>query len=84
MIFEENTSSSKGGAIYTDKLILTSGGPTLFINNKVTHAAPKGGAIGIGSNGECSLTAEHGDITFENNLIATQNNATIKRNAINI
>nr|AAB18188.1 putative 98 kDa outer membrane protein [Chlamydia abortus] len=84
LIFEENTSSAKGGAIYTDKLILTSGGPTAFINNKVTHATPKGGAIGIAANGECSLTAEHGDITFDNNLMATQDNATIKRNAINI
>ncbi|QXE27290.1 autotransporter domain-containing protein [Chlamydia buteonis] len=84
LIFKENTSAAKGGAIYADKLILTSGGPTLFANNKTTNATPKGGAIGIAANGECSLTAEHGNITFENNLIATQNNATIKRNAINI
>ncbi|SYX08774.1 Polymorphic membrane protein F,chlamydial polymorphic outer membrane protein repeat,Autotransporter beta-domain [Chlamydia poikilotherma] len=84
LIFKENTSAAKGGAIYADKLYLTSGGPTLFTSNKATHATPKGGAIGIAANGECSITAEHGDITFENNLAATANNATVKRNAINI
>ncbi|AAP05035.1 autotransporter domain-containing protein [Chlamydia caviae] len=84
LLFKENTSAAKGGAIYADKLYLTSGGPTVFVGNKATNAAPKGGAIGIAANGECSITAEHGDITFENNLIATANNATVKRNAINI
>ncbi|WP_375793195.1 autotransporter domain-containing protein [Chlamydia sp. 12-01] len=84
LIFKGNTSAQKGGAIYADKFYLTSGGPTLFTDNNVIHATPKGGAIGISGNGECSLTAEHGDITFENNLVTTSNNSTVKRNAITI
>ncbi|BAE81493.1 polymorphic outer membrane protein 9 [Chlamydia felis Fe/C-56] len=84
LIFNENTSAEKGGAIYADKLNLSSGGLTIFTKNKATNATPKGGAIGISSSGECSLTAELGNITFENNLIATANNSSIKRNAITI
>ncbi|WP_206602798.1 hypothetical protein, partial [Mycoplasmopsis arginini] len=33
--FSENSSTSKGGAIYADKLTIVSGGPTLFSNNSV-------------------------------------------------
>ncbi|WP_348663839.1 polymorphic outer membrane protein middle domain-containing protein [Chlamydia vaughanii] len=84
LLFKENTSSANGGAICSDKFILSSGGPTLFIKNKATNAAPKGGAIQISGSGECSITAELGNITFEQNSIATANNATVKANAINI
>ncbi|EPP34362.1 autotransporter beta-domain protein [Chlamydia ibidis] len=84
LIFKENRSASQGGAIYSDKLVISSGGPTLFTGNKSVHATPKGGAIAIHTSGECSLTAEHGDIIFQGNTIETANAATVKRNAIHL
>ncbi|WP_349822579.1 chemotaxis protein [Chlamydia abortus] len=87
LVFSENSSNSKGGAIFTQKLTIVSGGPTLFTNNSVSASAPKGGAICLkDSGGECSLTADLGDITFDGNKIITtgRDSATVKRNAIDL
>ncbi|WP_349821453.1 hypothetical protein ABCH17_00725 [Chlamydia abortus] len=88
LVFSENSSKTKGGAIYADKLTIVSGGPTLFSNNSVSHASsPKGGAISIkDSDGECSLTADLGDITFDGNKIikTSGDSATVKRNSIDL
>ncbi|SGA22031.1 polymorphic outer membrane protein [Chlamydia abortus] len=88
LVFSENSSKEKGGAIYADKLTIVSGGPTLFSNNSVSHnSSPKGGAICIkDSDGECSLTANLGDITFDGNKIITTNGGspTVTRNSIDL
>ncbi|WP_348662694.1 autotransporter domain-containing protein [Chlamydia vaughanii] len=86
LIFTSNSSGTSGGAIHADKLIITTGGPTLFANNSVSAATPTGGAICINStNGECSLTADLGDITFDGNTVTTTGNpASTKRNAIDL
>ncbi|EPJ27372.1 chlamydia polymorphic membrane middle domain protein, partial [Chlamydia psittaci 99DC5] len=90
LVFSENSSTSSGGAIYADKLTIVSGGPTLFSNNSVSNgSSPKGGAICIkdSSDGECSLTANLGDITFDGNKIIKTNgrsSTTVTRNSINL
>ncbi|WP_254303765.1 chemotaxis protein [Chlamydia buteonis] len=86
LVFSENSSSTSGGAIYADKLTIISGGPTLFSNNSVSHAsAPKGGAICIkDSGGECSLTADLGDITFDGNKVIKTGDSSVKRNSIDL
>ncbi|EPJ25018.1 polymorphic outer membrane protein, partial [Chlamydia psittaci 09DC77] len=86
LVFSENSSNTKGGAIFTQKLTITSGGPTLFSNNSVSHASsPQGGAICLDdTNSECSLTANLGDITFDGNKIITtsgRSNPDVKRNS---
>ncbi|EPP35255.1 autotransporter beta-domain protein [Chlamydia ibidis] len=66
--FSGNTSQNKGGAICTKNLVIVSGGKTTFINNSATAtASPKGGAISIADGGDCSLTADSGDIIFKGN-----------------
>ncbi|BAE81495.1 outer membrane protein [Chlamydia felis Fe/C-56] len=83
--FIENTSTTSGGAIYAKKLTINSGGTTVFSNNSTTNANPKGGAICLDTSGECSLTAELGDIIFDGNkIITTGNSSSIKRNAIDL
>ncbi|MDS0919870.1 polymorphic outer membrane protein middle domain-containing protein, partial [Chlamydia psittaci] len=89
LVFSENSSNTKGGAIFTQKLTITSGGPTLFSNNSVSsNSSPKGGAIYLDdTNGECSLTANLGDITFDGNKIITtsgRSNPDVKRNSIDL
>ncbi|WP_250233162.1 chemotaxis protein [Chlamydia psittaci] len=86
LVFSENSSSSSGGAIYADKLTIVSGGPTLFSNNSVSHnSAPKGGAICIkDSGGECSLTANLGDIIFDGNKTIKTGDSTVTRNSIDL
>ncbi|AFS25971.1 chlamydia polymorphic membrane family protein [Chlamydia psittaci WC] len=88
LVFSENSSTSSGGAIYADKLTIVSGGPTLFSNNSVSkNASPKGGAICLkDSGGECSLTANLGDIIFDGNKIITtaRDSSTVKRNSIDL
>ncbi|SYX08771.1 Polymorphic membrane protein F,chlamydial polymorphic outer membrane protein repeat,Autotransporter beta-domain [Chlamydia poikilotherma] len=86
LIFSDNTATTSGGAIYTNKLTINSGGLTLFSNNSVTNASPKGGAICLhDTNGECSLTANLGDIIFKGNtIITTGASPATKRNAINL
>ncbi|WP_201457070.1 polymorphic outer membrane protein middle domain-containing protein [Chlamydia sp. 17-3921] len=82
--FLNNMSKTSGGAIYADKLILSSGGPTLFLDNSVTTTTtPKGGAIAIKSSGEIGLTANGGDIVFAGNMVIT-NSTTKKHNAIDV
>ncbi|WP_174222220.1 autotransporter outer membrane beta-barrel domain-containing protein [Chlamydia poikilotherma] len=79
LIFLGNLSSASGGAIYAEKMLLSTGGNTLFQAN-VTR--DNGGAINIAANGEISLSADKGDLTFERN-IALKNNQII-RNAIHL
>ncbi|MEF9497358.1 MULTISPECIES: autotransporter domain-containing protein [Chlamydia] len=84
LIFSDNITETSGGAIYADKLTITSGGPTLFSNNSVHHTtSPKGGAICLkDSAGECSLSANLGDITFVGNTIVADQKPT--RNSIDL
>ncbi|WP_375793514.1 autotransporter domain-containing protein [Chlamydia sp. 12-01] len=84
LVFSDNLTETSGGAIYTDKLTISSGGPTLFSKNSVHHtSSPKGGAIYLkDSAGECSLTADLGDITFEGNTIVAHQTPT--RNSIDL
>ncbi|WP_100934074.1 polymorphic outer membrane protein middle domain-containing protein [Candidatus Chlamydia corallus] len=74
LVFERNSSILGGGAIYAKKLRISSGGPTLFINNMVAaNSVNLGGAVAIDDGGELSLSAEKGNITFEGNH--TSNNS---------
>ncbi|WP_431355876.1 hypothetical protein [Chlamydia gallinacea] len=84
LIFSGNSSTTSGGAIYADKLTIVTGGPTLFTRNSVkSTSSPKGGAISINdTNGECSLTAELGDLVFDGNTIT--DSSSTKRNAIDL
>ncbi|CAG9046490.1 putative outer membrane protein pmp2 [Chlamydia abortus] len=85
LIFSENFSNKKGGAIFTQKLTITSGGPTLFSNNSVSASSPQGGAICLDDTGsECSLTANLGDIIFDGNKIIKTGDSSVKRNAIDL
>ncbi|WP_375793519.1 autotransporter domain-containing protein [Chlamydia sp. 12-01] len=77
--FLSNLSKDSGGAIYAEKMILSSGGNTIFQGN-VTE--DKGGAIAIAANGEISLSADTGNITFDRN-IRIEDNENI-RNAIHL
>ncbi|ANH78846.1 autotransporter domain-containing protein [Candidatus Chlamydia sanziniae] len=84
LIFSNNSSTSKGGAICVKKLTLSSGGPTVFTGNKVHGGTtPAGGAIAIIDSGELSLSADHGDIIFENNTV-TSTTPTSTRSAIDL
>ncbi|SPN73583.1 Polymorphic membrane protein F,chlamydial polymorphic outer membrane protein repeat,Autotransporter beta-domain [Chlamydia serpentis] len=85
--FSENQAVANGGAIYAKKLVLSSGGGggISFSNNIVKNTtAGKGGAIAILSAGECNLSADQGDITFNGNTIAATTGNTTTRNAIDI
>ncbi|ANH78246.1 polymorphic outer membrane protein middle domain-containing protein [Candidatus Chlamydia sanziniae] len=83
LTFVGNSAVVQGGAIYTTKLILSSGGPTLFWRNTVGNTtAGKGGAIAIPNNGELHLSADNGDIIFGNNTTTTSGVST--RNAIDL
>ncbi|WP_100934870.1 polymorphic outer membrane protein middle domain-containing protein [Candidatus Chlamydia corallus] len=82
--FINNTALKNGGAISGIKVSISSGGPTLFESNISGSSGGKGigGAINIGAAGELILSADAGDITFNNNQIT--NGITSTRNAINI
>ncbi|WP_100934072.1 autotransporter domain-containing protein [Candidatus Chlamydia corallus] len=84
--FLNNTAKASGGALYTNKLVLSSGrGGVLFFNNTASNATPKGGAIAITGSGEISISADLGDIVFEKNSVSTTGTpATITRNAIDL
>ncbi|BAE81497.1 polymorphic outer membrane protein G/9 family [Chlamydia felis Fe/C-56] len=87
LTFSENASSTSGGAIYANKLTINSGGTTVFSNNSTnstTNATPNGGAICLDTSGECSLTADLGDIIFDGNKIITSGGASTTRNAIDL
>lgn len=85
--FSGNQAVANGGAIYAKKLTLASGGVggISFSNNIVQGTtAGNGGAISILAAGECSLSAEAGDITFNGNAIVATTPQTTKRNSIDI
>ncbi|KZN26538.1 polymorphic outer membrane protein middle domain-containing protein, partial [Chlamydia pecorum] len=87
--FINNTASGSGGAIYAQNLVLSSQGKgVLFANNtSAAQASPKGGAIAIADNGEISLSADGGDITFNGNTTKTTAGLgapTTTRNAIDL
>ncbi|BAE81499.1 polymorphic outer membrane protein [Chlamydia felis Fe/C-56] len=79
MTFRDNFSATTGGAIHAEKLILKTGGTTIFENN---HATQKGGAISIVGSGEISLLAEDGNIIFRGNTITDAGNKV--NNAIHV
>ncbi|MEF9496527.1 MULTISPECIES: autotransporter domain-containing protein [Chlamydia] len=79
LLFLGNLATSSGGAIYAEKMLLSTAGNTVFQSNVTKD---KGGAIAIAANGEISLSADNGNLTFERNIIIT-NNQTI-RNAIHL
>ncbi|AAP05030.1 polymorphic outer membrane protein middle domain-containing protein [Chlamydia caviae] len=83
--FSNNTSVNGGGAIYTQHLRIIAAGPTLFTNNMSSgdvNSRPGGGAIAIAKDGELSLFAEDGDITFSGNL--TSRGRHFEKNAIHL
>ncbi|WP_375793522.1 autotransporter domain-containing protein [Chlamydia sp. 12-01] len=83
--FSNNRSIHGAGAIYAKDMHITAMGPTLFIGNTASgndHARPAGGAISIAPNGELSLFAEEGDITFVGNI--TERGRHIEKNAIHL
>lgn len=85
--FINNTASGSGGAIYAQNLVLSSQGKgVLFANNTAVNGTPKGGAIAIADNGEISLSADGGNITFNGNITKTTGvgSATVTRNAIDL
>ncbi|ANH78847.1 polymorphic outer membrane protein middle domain-containing protein [Candidatus Chlamydia sanziniae] len=85
--FINNTAVANGGAIHTNKLVISSGGGgVLFANNTVSGTTEgAGGAIAIKDSGEISLTAQDGDIIFNGNtLVTTGSSGTRKRNSISL
>ncbi|WP_279472916.1 chemotaxis protein [Chlamydia psittaci] len=88
LVFSENSSNTKSDVCSSDLLSITSGGPTLFSNNSVSHdSTPKGGAICLDdTSSECNLTADLGDIIFDGNKIITtsEGSSTVKRNSIDL
>ncbi|AAP05033.1 polymorphic outer membrane protein middle domain-containing protein [Chlamydia caviae] len=86
LLFLENSSQVSGGALYSNKLTISSGGTTVFANNTVTNANPMGGAICLDTtSGECSLSADLGNIIFDGNKVITSGgNTTTKRNSIDL
>ncbi|MEF9520295.1 Pmp family polymorphic membrane protein autotransporter adhesin, partial [Chlamydia sp. 26-15] len=86
LIFSNNISGTSGGAVFAKKLTITSGGTTIFTNNSVSKDTdPKGGAICLDTSGECSFTADLGDIIFNGNTTTdTSSSGSTKRNAIDL
>ncbi|MFJ1509071.1 polymorphic outer membrane protein middle domain-containing protein [Chlamydia crocodili] len=83
--FSNNMSVNGGGAIYAKEMHLTAMGPTNFIDNTASgdvNSRPGGGAIAIAPNGELSLFAEEGDITFAGNT--TIRGGHLEKNAIHL
>ncbi|SYX08766.1 Polymorphic membrane protein F,chlamydial polymorphic outer membrane protein repeat,Autotransporter beta-domain [Chlamydia poikilotherma] len=83
--FSNNVSVNGGGAIYAKQMYLTAMGPTNFMNNTAAgdvNSRPGGGAIAIAPNGELSLFAEEGDITFTGNT--TIRGSHLEKNAIHL
>ncbi|QXE27294.1 polymorphic outer membrane protein middle domain-containing protein [Chlamydia buteonis] len=78
IFFANNCAENEGGAIYGEKVSITSSGKTVFTNN----TAKDGGAIYIAADGELSLSADYGDMTFYDNL--KNNNGSTERNAITL
>ncbi|ANH78251.1 polymorphic membrane protein G family [Candidatus Chlamydia sanziniae] len=77
--FKTNVSALEGGAIYGKKIFILSNGPTNFTRN----ISGKGAAIAIASSGELSLSADQGNIIFNENVTVKQGSSvTVTRNAI--
>ncbi|MEF9519780.1 polymorphic outer membrane protein middle domain-containing protein [Chlamydia crocodili] len=70
---DNNSSTVSGGAIHTKKLVLSSGGDITFSNN----SSGKGGAIFITDNGDISITAATGSITFQGNTVTAADEITL-------
>ncbi|WP_375793196.1 Pmp family polymorphic membrane protein autotransporter adhesin [Chlamydia sp. 12-01] len=71
--FDNNSSTTSGGAIHTKKLVLSSGGNITFSSN----SSGKGGAIFITDSGDISITAATGSITFQGNTVTAADIITI-------
>ncbi|MEF9497355.1 polymorphic outer membrane protein middle domain-containing protein [Chlamydia sp. 04-14] len=71
--FDNNSSTVSGGAIYAKKLVLSSDGDITFSNN----SSGKGGAIFITDNGDISITAATGSITFQGNKVTAAEEITL-------
>ncbi|SPN73593.1 Polymorphic membrane protein F,chlamydial polymorphic outer membrane protein repeat,Chlamydia polymorphic membrane protein middle domain [Chlamydia serpentis] len=82
IIFNNNRGARNGGALYLQSLIIRNNGPISFINNSATW----GGALfnffsGSGTQ-NFFLSADYGDILFNNNIATNQSPASSYRNAI--
>lgn len=84
MLFANNNAAVAGGAIFTDKLAISSSGPTAFINN----ISASGGAISIAESGTLQLSADQGDMIFyrnyNKNITAANTPPTLTRNSISL
>ncbi|AFS20396.1 MULTISPECIES: polymorphic outer membrane protein middle domain-containing protein [Chlamydia] len=78
IFFANNFAANAGGAIYGEKVSITSSGKTVFTNN----TAKTGGAIYIAAGGDLSLSADYGNMIFYDNL--NTNDGSLKRNAITL
>ncbi|AZU10434.1 polymorphic outer membrane protein middle domain-containing protein [Chlamydia psittaci] len=78
IFFANNFAANAGGAIYGEKVSITSSGKTVFTNN----TAKTGGAIYIADNGDLSLSADYGNMIFYDNL--NTNSGNPQRNAITL
>ncbi|BAE81509.1 polymorphic outer membrane protein F family [Chlamydia felis Fe/C-56] len=61
--FNNNTVDRNGGALWCQTLTIKNNGPVQFIKNR----ARWGGALLIKNDGTCDLSADNGDIIFNNN-----------------
>ncbi|WP_348663825.1 polymorphic outer membrane protein middle domain-containing protein [Chlamydia vaughanii] len=68
--FNSNVAINKAGAIFCTNLTINNSGPIQFTNNHSTY----GGAVLLETNGVLDLSADYGDIIFDNNY-ATHNGA---------
>lgn len=78
ILFANNFAATSGGAIYGEKVSITSCGKTVFTNN----IAKDGGAIYIPASGDLTLAADYGDMIFYENF--KKDGSTTTRNAITL
>ncbi|USB81406.1 polymorphic outer membrane protein middle domain-containing protein [Chlamydia psittaci] len=71
--FNNNSSTTTGGAIHAKKVVLSSNGNITFSNN----SSGKGGAIYIADDGDISITAATGSITFQGNKVTAADQITL-------
>ena len=67
VFFCENLTKNAGGAIYAQLINLVDNGPTYFMHNIANH---KGGAIYIAGTGTSKISADHGAVIFNDNIVA--------------
>ncbi|WP_151899117.1 polymorphic outer membrane protein middle domain-containing protein [Candidatus Chlamydia corallus] len=82
LIFNNNNGTRNGGAIYSRSLIIQNNGPISFTNNSATWG---GALINLFSESTPSnffLSADHGDILFDNNIATNSFPQPSYRNAI--